>query len=173
MERKTRKCYYQASQPVNHIYHCVYRVLVDDTKESVLSFALQQFTIGSVIVCTIHNLARELECNDEKNLGSGVRPSSDAIPTLQLFSCMALIILAKLMRAYHTPGSLVYNPCKLILTNPINIIIIIIWILTQQCVFVDFFLRERKWKRVREQENERVKEREREREIGYLPYVPD
>lgn len=55
---------------------------------------------------------------DEKSIGSEMKQVSDVIPSLQLFSFTTLIILAKLLRVYQAPGSLVYNPTQLILTNP-------------------------------------------------------
>lgn len=117
-ESKTRKCRHQTSQAVNNIYYCVYRALVDDTKESLILCPSR--ANNKEAQCSVsYILATQLECNDEQNTDSGERQISDIIPALQLFSYMILII-AKLLRAYHTPGQLVYNLSQLILINPIK-----------------------------------------------------
>lgn len=72
----------------------MYRVLVDDTKEKVSSFALLEIIMGRIMILS-YILPMELEHNDEKNLGSEMKQISDVIPILQLFSCTSLIILAK------------------------------------------------------------------------------
>lgn len=118
--KQNQKQYHcQASQAVN-IYYCVYRVPVDDTKEKGSSFALLELIMGRIMIAP-NILPMELEHSDEKGRGSEMKQHiNDVIPTLQLFSYMTLIVLAKLLRAYSVPGRLVYNPTQLILTNPIR-----------------------------------------------------
>lgn len=117
----------QPSQTVSSIHYCVYRVPVNDSKEKSLNFCPS----GA------HNRKdndlyhifwpRELEYNDEMSMGSGAKLITNIVPVLQLFSSMTLIIAAKLLRSYHAPGSLVYNPSQLILTNPIKQILLLFY----------------------------------------------
>jgi hypothetical protein len=41
-------------------------------------------------------------------------------PPLPYFGCMILMVIAKLLKAHHAPGGLVYNSSQLILTKSIK-----------------------------------------------------
>lgn len=73
------------------------------------------------IIIAPNILPMALEHSDEKGTGSEMKQwIRDVIPTLQLYSYMTLIVLAKLLKASHAAGRLVYNPTQLILTNPMK-----------------------------------------------------